>query len=231
MGDGMNRRMTRHPSDLIDMTSAIRTMTDSYVAGGYWDARAVRVRPELHDVDASQRWRLLDDLSDGDERLHALIEDHEYDGELSPELAAVVNDWMVRRAAFAHRVLSGIRVDDDCIVAYRAVGCAPESLRADLGVHWSWDPEWNGGADTHWATEDPHCDVVIMIRARVPIPSVDWQTTMLCAMDYLSGDDERELRLHEGAPVGDVTIEIDDRPASIPTHLQDAYGKHVAFRA
>lgn len=223
--------MSDHPSALIDQGAAIEAMTASYGTGGYWDARAVRVRPELHDVDTAQRWRLLEDLAEDDETLSELVENHAYDGELSPELAKVVRDWMIRRAAFAHRVLSEIPVEDGHVVAHRAVGCTPAGLRPALGVHWSWDPAWNGGADTHWAPEDPACDIVVMIRARVPVSSIDWQTTMLCAMDYLSGDDERELRLVEGAPVVDVTIKVDGRTSPLPSHLVDADGATISLHA
>lgn len=223
--------MSDHPSHLIDQNAAIEAMTASYVAGGYWDVRAVRVRPELHDVDTAQRWRLLEDLAEDDGHLSELIGDHAYDGDLSPELAKAVRDWMIRRAAFAHRVLSEIPIEDGHVVAHRAVGCAPADLRPGLGVHWSWDPAWNGGADTHWAPEDPASDIVIMIRARVPVSSVDWQTTMLCAMDYLSGDDERELRLLDGAAVTDVSIEVGGRASPLPPHLVDASGATLPLHA
>jgi hypothetical protein len=225
--------MTIHPSSLIDQKAAIETMTASYVAGGYWDAHAVRVRPELHDVDMSHRWRLLEDLADDDDdgNLSELVDDHTYDGDLSPELTKVVRDWMIRRAAFAHRVLSEMPVEDGHVVAWRAVACKPDDLRPALGIHWSWDPTWDGGADTHWAPDDPACDVVLMIRARIPVSSVDWQTTMLCAMDYVSGDDERELRLLEDAVVEDVTIEIDGKEVPLPSHLVGSSSEAIPLHA
>ena len=210
-----------HPSCGIDQDAAIATMTASWVQGGYWDERAAMVRPELADADLGNRWRLIDDLAEDDPAIAAMSERQPYDGPLGDELSKVVSEWMVRRAAYAMRVLSEIPVVDGHVVATRAVMCRPEDLRSPLGVHWSWDPGWSGGADTHWAPASDEDLPVIHLVASVPVSSVDWQTTLLCAMDYLCGDDERELRLRDGAPVSLTSVAIGEAPVSMPDGLQE----------
>jgi hypothetical protein len=199
---------TNHPCLTIDREAAIATMAASYVRGGYWDAHGVAVRPELADADEDARWRLLDDLAEDDDAVAAMLERQNMEGPLSAELTVVVNDWMVRRAAYAMRVLSEMPVVDGRIAATRAVMCRPEELRAPLGIHWSWDSAWSGGADAHWAPKTDEDLPVIHVVASVPVSSVDWQTTLLCAMDYAYGDDERELRLLEGAQLTVLSVEI-----------------------
>jgi hypothetical protein len=209
-----------HPSCEIDQGAAIETMTTSWIQGGYWDARAARVRPELAEVDIENRWRLIDDLAEDDPAIAAMSERQEYDAPLGPELSKVVREWMVRRAAYAMRVLSEIPVVEGHVVATRAVMCRPEDLRSPLGVHWSWDTAWCGGADAHWAPKDGEDLPVIHLVASVPVSSVDWQTTLLCAMDYLCGDDERELRLRDGAPVSLTSVSIGETPVPMRDGLR-----------
>lgn len=210
-----------HPSCGIDQDAAIATMTASWVQGGYWDERAARVRPELADADLGNRWRLIDDLAEDDPAIAAMSERQQYDGPLGDELSKVIGEWMVRRAAYAMRVLSEIPVVDGHVAATRAVMCRPEDLRSPLGVHWSWDPGWSGGADAHWAPRSDEDLPVIHLVASVPISSVDWQTTLLCAMDYLCGDDERELRLRDGAPVSLTSVAIGKALVPMPDGLQE----------
>lgn len=219
-----------HPSSLIDQGAAIEAMTASHVDGGYWDHAAVLARPELADADRQGRWRLIDDLGQDDPAIAAMAERQDYDGRLSDELSKVVRDWMVRRAAFAHRVLTEIPVAEGLIHATRAVACRPETLCVPLGVHWSWDPSWCGGADTYWAPADAGDDV-ITIHAAIPASSVNWPMTMLCAMDYLCGDDERELRLIGGAPVTITTIEFNGDPVAMPNHLVGETGEPITLVA
>lgn len=208
-----------HPSSRIDQGAAIETMTASWIAGGYWDAHATSVRPELADADLGNRWRLIDDLAEEDETVAAMAERQPYDGPLSDELSKVVRDWMIHRAAYAMRVLSGIPIVDRAIVATRAVRCRPEDLRTPLGVFWSWDPEWCGGADAHWGAVDAADLPLIHLVASVPVCSVDWQTTLLCAMDYLCGDDERELRLKPDARMTLLSMSVDGVSVPVPDGL------------
>lgn len=220
-----------HPASLIDQGAAIDAMTASYVSGGYWDAHAASQRPELAQADLEGRWRLIDDLGEDDPSIAAMAARQTYDAPLSDELAKVVHDWMVRRAAFAHRVLSEIPLVGGTVSATRAVACRPDDLRPALGVHWSWDPSWCGGADAFWAPGGDEDLPVLHLHVPIPVSSVDWPMTMLCAMDYLCGDDERELRLTPGAPIPTPTIEIDGVEAAIPPHLVDAAGVPTAFTA
>lgn len=212
-----------HPAAWIDQGAAIETMTASWIAGGYWDSRAVSVRPELADADLGNRWRLIDDLGEEDDAIAAMADRQPYDGPLSEELSEVVRDWMIRRAAFAMRVLSEMPIVDGAILATRVVMCRPEDLNASLGVHWSWDPGWCGGAAAHWAPEGGTELPLIHLEASVPVSSVDWQTTLLCAMDYLCGDDERELRTIDGAPVTLLSVRVDGVSvpiADVPEHAR-----------
>jgi len=204
-----------HPCHTIDQGAAIETMTASWIHGGYWDAHAVRMRPELVDADLENRWRLIDDVGEDDEDVAAMAERQSYDGPLSDELSKWVRDWMIRRAAYAMRVLSEIPIVDGAIVATRAVRCLPEDLRTPYGVFWSWDPEWSGGADAHWGTLDSSDLPLVHLVASIPVSSVDWQTTLLCAMDYMCGDDERELRLTPDAPLTLLSMTVDDASVTV----------------
>lgn len=210
-----------HPCGSIDPAAAVEAMCASLSSGGYWDAHAVALRPELADADLGTRWRLLDDLAEDDETIAEMLAEQPYDGPLAPALSAVVRSWTERRAAWALRTLSGIPVTDGRVDAVRALRSLPEGLRTPLGVFWCWDPSWCGGADAYWDAEGCSDLPLLHVSASVPVSSVDWQATMLCAMDYLCGDDERELRLKAGAPLRITGVEVGTDKVPTPDALRE----------
>lgn len=72
-----------------------------------------------------------------------------------------------------------------------------------LGVYWSYDEH---AAEAHWGER---FKIPARIHGRVPETSVDWETTFIMNMDPSLGEDEKEVRLHEGVPVEILEIEID----------------------
>jgi hypothetical protein len=80
-----------------------------------------------------------------------------------------------------------------------------------IGVSADWSPGADGrGLGLFWSL---NCEVAVssyywdenayevVISAHVDASSVDWPATLFARMDYLNGDDEAEIQLHEGAPV------------------------------
>lgn len=211
---------TPHPTDAIDVDAAIATMTRCYVQGGFWDERAIRLRPELRDALDQDRRHLLEVLAEDDEALDPEA-DADADGNLVGAEADAIARWMPLRAAHSLGVLRLIEPIDGMIPVWRAIQCDPEKVRSKLGVHWCWDPNYGGGADCHWPTEYEDKDLPeILLVGMVPTTSVDWATTMLCAMDFQNGDDERELRLLEDAPVLLVDMHVAADPVPVPGRLR-----------
>lgn len=209
-----------HPTDAIDVEKAIADMTRAMVEGGHWDERAVRVRPELAECLHDDRRFLLEALAEDDETIDVSDID-DLHGDLTGRHVDAVAEWARNRAAYCMGVLKGIEPVDGMIPAWRAVQCMPDDLRPKLGVHWSWDPTYGGGASVHWPPEGDRENLPeILMAAMIPVSSVDWDVTLLCAMDYMNGCDERELRLLEDADVHLVSMEVSAEPTMVPDRLK-----------
>lgn len=208
-----------HPTDVIDVEKAIAHMTRAMVEGGFWDERAIRVRPELAECLHDDRRFLLENLAEEDTAIDVDSLD-DLHGDLTGHLRDAVSSWVRNRAAYCMGVLKGIQPVNGMIPAWRAVQCLPDALRPKLGVHWSWDPSYGGGASVHWPPEGDRENLPeILLVGMIPVSSVDWYVTLLCAMDYMNGCDERELRLLEDAPVRLVSMEVSAEPTVVPDRL------------
>lgn len=212
-----------HPADLLDVDAAAAHVLAAHRAGRYWDERAVRVRPELADAGSDDLHRILEMLSEEDDADPDVAPDRQPDVGLTPAADAALSSWLVRRAHYAREQLRLIPVEPNRTIAvWREIQCRPDDVRSDLGVHWTWDPDFCGGAQAFWTPHafDEEVPVILFI-ASAPVESVDWQVTLLCAMDYLCGDDERELRLKDGAPLSLVEMHVDADPVTIPDALRE----------
>lgn len=65
------------------------------------------------------------------------------------------------------------------------------------GVYWSWDKK---AAQAHWG-EFGNGRVKWRISALIPISSIDWVTTLAMNADPALGEDEKEIRIYDDAPV------------------------------
>jgi GNAT superfamily N-acetyltransferase len=65
-----------------------------------------------------------------------------------------------------------------------------------IGNCWSWE---ESAAQAHWGTG--HGDEDYMLRAEVSESAVDWDMTLFLNLDPSTGDDEKEIRLQEGARI------------------------------
>jgi hypothetical protein len=211
-----------HPADLLDVDVAAAFVLDAHRNGRYWDERAVRVRPELRSAGSDDLQRILDMLCEDEDADPDVAPDRQPETGLTPAADAALSSWLVRRAYYAREQLKLIPVEPDgSIAVWREIQCRPEDVRPALGVHWSWDPHFCEGAQAFWTPHafDEEVPVVLFV-AMAPVDSVDWPVTLLCAMDYLCGDDERELRLKDGAPLRLVEMHVDANPVAIPDALR-----------
>lgn len=207
-----------HPADEVDAEDAIRRMTAAYVTGRYWDERAIRVNPALVHASAEDCWRVLEHIAEGDPSLGEPGDFDSLPDPLPTRYADAIADWMPLRAEHGLASLREIPIVDGHVQAWRAVQCHPADLRSALGVHWTWDLQWNDGATVKWPPKETEGVPELLLHAIVPVSSIDWQTTLLCAMDYVCGDDEREIRLHDGAALRLLSVEtlIGGKAISIP---------------
>jgi hypothetical protein len=84
------------------------------------------------------------------------------------------------------------------IILYRAI-CTktPKGIRRDdVGIYWSLDFE---KADCYWAPPPPHNKYVL--ECEVDENDIDWETTLLNNMRPITGEEEEEITLKEGAKI------------------------------
>lgn len=56
---------------------------------------------------------------------------------------------------------------------------------------------------------------VTLVEAEVPENGVDWEETLFANIQPMTGDDEKEIKLHRGVPLKIVSIEMDGKLADI----------------
>lgn len=212
-----------HPADLLDVDAAAAHVLAAHRTGRYWDERAVRVRPELADAGSDDLHRILEMLSEEDDADPDVAPERQPDVGLTPAADEALSSWLVRRAHYAREQLKLVPIGPNGTIAvWREIQCNPADVRPALGVHWTWNPDFCGGAQAFWTPHGSDEDVpVILLVGSVPVESVDWPVTLLCAMDYLCGDDERELRLRDGAPLRLVEMHVDAEAVSVPDTLRE----------
>ena len=64
-----------------------------------------------------------------------------------------------------------------------------------VGIYWSYDEH---SADCHWGKYEGDT-VRVTLKARITPGIVDWRSTMRLQLDPSTGDEEKEVRLIEGA--------------------------------
>ena len=198
---GTTTRASVHPATRIDAEAAASTMAASMSGDGpFWDPVALARRPGLADEAT---------LYAGD--VVAFVRDHMPDavphtasepGPRHPDHRDAIRAWCATRAEEAIAQLTGLAIDARGTIAVeRVLACDPADLRSALGVFWSTDVQHGGILAAPWGTPG---SPEILVTARIHHDDVDWATSCVARMEWYSGDDERELRLHPGRPLLDV---------------------------
>lgn len=208
-------KLRDHPSIFkIDVDTAAIAFRDSLMTGTWWDHEVVALRPELSHCGSEHLQYTLDACYD-----QGLI-DHEIEDIQSKEAYAVITKWCQQRAVICRDKLGSLEVTNGHVRGHRIIACDQSTLRAQLGIFWSHDidnfvdpyaPWGEGGRDAP----------ALLIEAMIPITAVNWPTSHLSLMDWMTGDSESELRLYPNHPlivVGCTTLE-DDQPVDIPGYI------------
>lgn len=189
-----------------DRDWVINKMMNAVMSGDHWDDLMMR----KNDKGELEHWQIG--------------MDHVYDmaGTWKPGLRMddMEDTEVVETHAFKERLLqwANARYDevlqklpepqaDGCIQAHRIMKVHPtqwfEKIRAagfaKLGIYWTFDLEGWENYYAPWGYDSDGED--IYIQARVPAAAVDWHNTILANMDWMTGDDEHELRVKHGAPL------------------------------
>ncbi|TLX16148.1 hypothetical protein [Rhizobium sp. MHM7A] len=189
---------------------------DSVIENGAWDP-----------VHGSPLDRWIDDLRDGSLGAKFEMPSHlaaNDDAEVldDPEFRATMVHWLAHRFRY---VLSELETTDV----------------TQLGRRMSVDPEWKTAIDRHEATvgvywgdlpldsgafwHDENKPVDVYMEASVSHDDIDWIGTIRARLDYLTGDEEREIRLKEDVKVLVTRLEVDAQPYEEMSGLTVSTGK------
>jgi hypothetical protein len=173
------------------------------IANGAWDARH-----------GSPLDRWIDDLRDGALGKSFKFPKHlaaceDADALNDPEFQATMVQWLRHRFRY---VLSGLEATDVTQIGRRMSVHTEwkteiEKHEATVGVYWG-DLPLDSGA--FWYDENKPVD--IYMEASVSHDDVDWAATIRARLDYLTGDEEREIRLSENAIITITRLEVDSKP-------------------
>lgn len=159
----------------------------------------------------SDVWRWIDALRDGDLGPSFQMPPHLNDADLTvmlddPAFRDVVMRWM--RVRF-DLVLSELRAEDLSVIG-RRLTCQDDwtdgLLQGDesLGVFFGTLPLDDGG---FWTNQN--LPVEVYMEVAVDPSVVNWPATIRARMDYVFGDEEREIRLMEDSDVKITLLEVD----------------------
>jgi hypothetical protein len=202
-----NVRIPALPTDQSSIPSFEEVVTNDWLnavfENGVWDP-----------THGSPVDRWIDDLRDGTLGKSAQLPKHligAEDSELltDPEFKAIMVGWL--RLRFNH-VMSELEATDITQVGRRMSVdndwvSALENGKSSVGIYWGDLPLDSG---EFWYDEDQPVD--IYMEASISHDDIDWVSTIRARMDYLTGDEEREIRLKENTTISISLLEIDGEP-------------------
>lgn len=191
----------------VDPRNVILRTCVSMFSGKYWDRR-----PHAKDYGNENAFHFYNDHMD---ELPEEMQDVDDEDEIleTPEFKWLVLRWAKARYRNVEQKLSelpmgsrGVKVARMLKVDLTKFDTARQTGHTDLGVHWTYDPDtWH--MHSVWGFNN---GVDITVYAEIPLNSIDWFNTYMANMDYLSGDEEYELRVHPGEEVFVSRIEDED---------------------
>lgn len=196
----------------MDVAVAARRFHASLTGGAHWDDLMVSLRPETADCGSEHAAYTLDACVE-----EGLVGDDDVDP-TSPEGVEALRLWCERRAPACAERIAALPVVDGHVRAHRMIAVSdPAELRPALGVFWTHDFENWPDPYPLWA-EGGRDAPTIVVEALVPVEAVDWQSSLMCLMDWFLGDCEAELRVRPGFPVRIVSAFRldDDTPVDLP---------------
>lgn len=208
--------------EAVNVSALAKRMAGHVLANRYWDRPAARKRKidgsdALYDMVGNWRGQNDQYWPEGFGPIPADIA-HLPDEDFveTPFFAQVVQKWARTRAQEVVAKLSAIPRVDGGYRVHRIIAVRKDWIEkvqrnrgTNLGLYWTYDIQgWAGGAGAYavWSKLPEDEAVSLEIEAVAPEASVDWPTTVLANMDWLSGDSEHELRLLKGAPIQVVQI-------------------------
>jgi hypothetical protein len=136
----------------------------------------------------------------------------------SPEGVERLRLWCEERAPLCAERIAALPIVDGHVRGHRMIAVSdPAELRPALGVFWTHDFENWPDPYPLWAEEGRDAPTIV-VEALVPVEAVDWQSSLMCLMDWFLGDCEAELRVRPGFPVRIVSAFRldDDSPVDLP---------------
>lgn len=198
-----NRKVELFDPWLSDLTFE-EVVTEDWLRGAF-------ARGDWDPEHGSDVWRWIDALRDGDLGPSFQMPPHLNDADLTvmlddPAFRDVVMRWM--RVRF-DLVLSELRAEDLSVIG-RRLTCQDDwtdgLLQGDesLGVFFGTLPLDDGG---FWTNQN--LPVEVYMEVAVDPSVVNWPATIRARMDYVFGDEEREIRLVEDRDVKITLLEVD----------------------
>lgn len=185
----------------VDRQMIIDHMISRYLKNGHWDDHALKTRPDLTGFalyDMANSWRDFGHLK----HLSHLSDEELFQHQ---DFISLLTKWADGRYDEIIERLQKIPLERGQYVIHRVIKVPSDfwlKQRISLGLYWTYNLyEWQGtvGAYPIWGTDNPGNEY--MIEATVAPASVDWPVTIMANMDWMSGDQEYEMRLLAGKPV------------------------------
>lgn len=177
-----------------------REWLEAAITNGAWDP-----------IHGSPLDRWIDDLKDGTlgkafEFPRHLADCDDAEALNDPELRATMTHWLRHRFRY---VLSELETTDVTRIGRRMSvdhewKSEVQMQEATVGIYWG-DLPLDSGA--FWYDENKPVDVYM--EASVSYEDIDWSATIRARLDYVTGDEEREIRLKEDAKVEIIRLELD----------------------